>query len=436
MNTPSFSSTAFLQKRRFYTVLPVLVCPLLIVFFWLLGGGSATAATSTPVRSAGGLNLTLPVAKLKDDSHLTKMDYYRQADQDSAKHRLLAKNDPYYRLPGLNGPSDSSSAVGMTPALQRSVSGKGHVSTPSLRLHDSDRNEALVYRKLAALNVALAQKAPVTPPPTLPVTPASTPSPDVARLEHLVQTLHTRDTATDPDLRELSGMLDKIMAIQHPIRTTDTVGAVGGPGENPLPNAVPQRAVGIPADSVCLQRVAPTDTLAAATDDQNGFYAVEDPPALSSTGRVIPAVIDETVTVINNSTVPFRLLSSILVNGVLIPTGSLAYGTVQLSGERLTISIKSVQYQQNIFAVSLTVYSPDGLPGIAAPPSVTRDVAKQSADAGVQSLGLTSFDQSLGAQATAAGIQAAKNLFSKKVRLVTVTLPAGYQVLLKDNSQH
>jgi hypothetical protein len=45
------------------------------------------------------------------------------------------------------------------------------------------------------------------------------------------------------------------------------------------------------------------------------------------------------------------------------------------------------------------------------------------------------MDPSLGAQAASAGIQAAKTLISKKVKLVKVTVKAGYQVLLRDNNQ-
>jgi hypothetical protein len=40
-----------------------------------------------------------------------------------------------------------------------------------------------------------------------------------------------------------------------------------------------------------------------------------------------------------------------------------------------------------------------------------------------------------GTQATSAGIEAAKTLFSKKVKLIKVTVKAGYQVLLYDEKQ-
>ena len=77
----------------------------------------------------------------------------------------------------------------------------------------------------------------------------------------------------------------------------------------------------------------------------------------------------------------------------------------------------------------------DGLKGIYVPGAITRDVAKQSADRSLQTIGVTSLDPSLRAQAASAGIEAAKTLFSKKVKLIRVTVKADYQVLLKDEKQ-
>jgi len=42
------------------------------------------------------------------------------------------------------------------------------------------------------------------------------------------------------------------------------------------------------------------------------------------------------------------------------------------------------------------------------------------------------MDQSLKAQAMSAGVQAAKGLFSKKVKQIKVTIKAGYKILLMD----
>lgn len=422
------SSAVFLKKRRFYTVLPLLICPFLILFFWLLGGGTAVASTPAP-HTVGGLNLTLPAAKLKDISHLTKLDYYRQADQDSAKHRQLAKNDPYCRLPGLPGSTEAAAQIEESNATPTAIRVQPRHLALIPRSHDSDRNEAMVYRKLAALNTLLEKRAPATPPATLPTVSSAPVSPEVTRLEHLMQTLHTRDTSVDPDLQQLSGLLDRIKEIEHGGAASMVAGSV--PSVERPNGLATQLPVVRSSDSVAAVSLATPDSTVAASEDENGFLPEDSAGEASAVSNAIAAVVDEPVSAVNGTVVPFRLLSDIRVKGEVVPTGSLVYGTVQISGDRLAIAIRSVQYHQNIYSVSLTVYSTDGLAGIPAPSSVERDVAKQSADASIQSMGLTSFDPSIGAQATVAGIQAAKTFLSKKVRLVTVKIPAGYQVFLK-----
>ena len=77
----------------------------------------------------------------------------------------------------------------------------------------------------------------------------------------------------------------------------------------------------------------------------------------------------------------------------------------------------------------------DGLEGIYVPGSISRDAGKQSTDQAISTIGMGPPDPSIGAQAASAGIQAAKTLLSKKIKLVRVTVNAGYHVLLKDSHQ-
>jgi hypothetical protein len=48
---------------------------------------------------------------------------------------------------------------------------------------------------------------------------------------------------------------------------------------------------------------------------------------------------------------------------------------------------------------------------------------------------MLSADQSLGLQAAGAGLDAAKNLFSKKLRRLKIKLKAGYPLLLRNNNK-
>ena len=133
-------------------------------------------------------------------------------------------------------------------------------------------------------------------------------------------------------------------------------------------------------------------------------------------------------------TLKLRLLQEVFVNGQLIPQGSFVFGYATFEKERLKVNIGSIQFQNHLYPVALTVFDMDGLEGINIPGSSGREVVKQSADQGIQSVGGLSFDPSLKAQAAAAGLNVAKNLFSKKVKQVRVTVKAGYMDLLKDEN--
>jgi conjugative transposon TraM protein len=169
---------------------------------------------------------------------------------------------------------------------------------------------------------------------------------------------------------------------------------------------------------------------------RNGFYSLkEEQVASNSNSNAISAVVHETQVVVSGSAVKLRLTNEVIINGVLIPKDSFLFGTASLNGERLIIKINSIRFRNSLFPVDLSVYDLDGLAGIYIPGAITRDVARQSADRAVQDIGFSTFDPSLEVQAASAGVEVAKNLFSKKAKLVKVTVKAGYQVLLRDEKQ-
>ena len=104
-----------------------------------------------------------------------------------------------------------------------------------------------------------------------------------------------------------------------------------------------------------------------------------------------------------------------------------------MNNERLKIGFRSIRCGNSILPVALEAYDLDGLAGIYIPGSINRDAVKQSGDQAINSLGLATLDPSIGAQAASAGVQTAKTLLSHKMKLVNVTVKAGYQVLLKDD---
>jgi conjugative transposon TraM protein len=155
----------------------------------------------------------------------------------------------------------------------------------------------------------------------------------------------------------------------------------------------------------------------------------------SITANSIEAIIPETQTIAAGATIKLALSDDVTIKNVLLPAGTFLYGTASLSNERLKISISSIRFENSILPVALDVYDMDGQEGIYIPGSINQTVAKESANNAMSGMNATTIDPSIGAQAASAGIEAAKSLFSKKIRLVKMTVRAGYKVLLRDNDE-
>ncbi len=428
-------SPKMLRQRKFLLVLPLLVMPFMTLMFWSLGGGKIENTEAQPLTNKG-FNMDLPDAYLKDDKPLDKMSYYDKATSDSSKLEELMKSDPNYRkhtslnngIDGIQGDDISVSRnYARSGALMTSPYGSGI---------SQDSNEVKVYRKLAELDEAMNR---VAAPTIEPADDAATnrsentqvSTSDIDRLEQMMHSI-TKPEGEDPELKQLNGMLEKILDIQHPDRvqekirqTSETqkgqVFAVSASGEE-TPVSLLDNQVGINRSSI-------------NQSQQNGFYSLDELTLADEAQNAIQAVIHETQTLVAGSTVKLRLVNDVYINGILIPKDNLLFGEATLNGERLDIEIGNIRYQNSLFPVQLSVYDMDGMSGIYIPGAITRDVAKQSADRTIQGIGLTTIDPSLGAQAASAGIEAARNMISKKIKLVKVTVKAGYQVLLRDEKQ-
>jgi len=371
-------TAAQLRQRKFLLFLPVLIIPFLTLGFWALGGGKEAKAQAAPVK---GLNMAMPNAVLKDEKGFNKMSFYDEAQKDSLKQKEQEKNDPFF--------------------FKKTVAKDSAPSLSNLSRY-TDPNEAKVYQKLAELNKVIQQQ-PAAPPVAEQPLSGTAANPDMDRMEQLVRNMQGKND-DDTEMQRLNTMLDKIMAIQHPNAFKDT----------------PQHKK---ADTTAVQP-------ALANPVQNGFYGTGNAIDINSS-NTIKAIVAENQTLVTGATIKLLLQQDIFIKGLVVAKNSFIYGTVSLSNERLKVSISSVRAGNNILPVSLEAYDMDGLAGIYVPGSISRDVAKQSADESMNGIGLTTLDPSIGAQAASAGIQAAKSLIGKKVKLVKVTVRAGYQLLLK-----
>ena len=140
-------------------------------------------------------------------------------------------------------------------------------------------------------------------------------------------------------------------------------------------------------------------------------------------------------TVTDGQTVRLRLLEPMAVDERIIPKGSIIVGATKIQGERLNITITSIENGRMIIPVELSVYDTDGQEGIFIPNSMEVSAAKEVAANMGGSMG-SSINISSDAKAQLVSdlgkglIQGTSQYVAKKMRTVKVHLKAGYQVLL------
>jgi len=392
------------KKRRMVLALPLLLIPFLTMAFWAL---KENGPGVTKTKRLTGLNLQLPDAQLKDDGGENKLSYYEEAEKDSAKWNKEARGDLFF--PGASGDS-----------LQKQ---EAYNPFPAVGGEYRDSNEAKVYQKLAELNGHMVSQSSLSQKDTkqFPLNSASSFGGPLPLSTGQMTTMTNPPFEKDSEIDQLSGMMDRILDIQHPERVSQRL------REGTSKSA--DKFFKVDANGVGYT-MSLLDT-AGPFEMSRLFFGSGAPDSLLRQ-NAIEAVIHQTQTLVDGSIVKMRLLSDIRIEGAVITKGSFVFGKASLQGERLNIEINSLRSGSAIFPVKLVVYDLDGMLGIYVPGAIARDVAKQSGSSSLQSIELSSIDPSLKGQAASAGINAAKTLLSKKAKLVRVTLKSGYKILLKE----
>lgn len=342
-------------------VLPVFVLLLSALGFYALGGGQGAGTVSAAERKPG-INTALPGAQLQKDGPADKMGLYEKAQRDSAAEK-------------------SHSAAGAFAALGWDAA---KLNRP---VNTAVDNEKRIQERLAAINQQINQ------PPQPLRTVAAAPVADngqaeqLKQLENMLKQKQVESTAPDPQMAQLSAMLDKIKEIQNPALVPDKVRAAEV-GAVPVPD---------------------------------------------SAFKAIPALIDGNQKVAPGGVVKLVLADTVRVAGMLLQKGQLLWGACSVTNQRLLLDIKNIRLGSSIIPVNLTVFSLDGMAGIAAPEAELGAAAGQGADGALQGMQFLSGDYSLGSQAAVAGISAAKGLLGKKAKRIRVKLHGGQQVLLRLN---
>jgi hypothetical protein len=356
------------RRRKFLLVMPAIVFCFATLLFWALGGGQNGQAQAA---TAKGLNMKLPSAIIAADQTGDKMSFYDQAHADSLKKQQLRKADPYTQ----NNPDSLSRLAGANPGSAFSTGpsafgGAGYGGSNS----SPAENEARINQRLAQLQAVVNKPQPVSQQVTKPINTVSNPP------------LKPTTAAEDPEMKQMNGMLEKILDIQHPerVKAADKIG-----------------------NTVTVKKF-----------------------------RAIPAVIDGTQKIVQGTVICLKLTDTVTLGGQLYAKGQRIYGSGTLSNQRYTLNIKSIHVGYNFYPVDLTVFDQtDGLEGISVPEAITGDALRDGATSGMENMDIMSFDPSMTAQLTTAGVNTAKGLFGKKVKQVKGKLKDGHALLLRDNQE-
>ncbi|NII26164.1 conjugative transposon protein TraM [Pseudoflavitalea sp. X16] len=435
------------NKTKLLLAAPLVVIPFCALFFHALGGGKGTG-DKQQAEQPKGLNTYLPSPKIKD-TRQDKLSLYEIDEKDSAskqkQHRgsldLFEMETP--PIPGEAVHDEQTADIDPYGRVTNPFSSGGASENRRRRGNRAEMAEQPadeLERKLNVLRCSLQHDTSNQPEPA---EPADEPTPQndavFKQLDAAMAAIKDGTDGGQPDreLGMMSGMLDKILDIQHPDRVKNRL------EKQTTSENKGMRVAAISTPSLIdplLQATDPSTTrYSVSTKPQqvDGFYELGD-PAQAGTDAVpsIAAVVHGTQTLVNGASLEIRLDQDVYVRGQLIPKGTSLHGKCSLSGERLQVSFNIIRHGQLLFPVDLEAYGLDGIPGIRIPGSITRDAAKQGTNEAIQAIGLSTMDPSLTAQATAAGLDAAKTLLTKKVKLVKVTVKTDCPLLLRDGTKN
>lgn len=156
--------------------------------------------------------------------------------------------------------------------------------------------------------------------------------------------------------------------------------------------------------------------------------------------NTIRACVAEDQTVTTGARIKLRLLEPLQVGTVLIPVNTPLYGSVRIEGQRMTVSVNSIESGGNILPVELAAHDMDGQAGLFVPNTAERTAMKEAAaniGAGFgSSISFTSSAaQQLAMDLTRGVLSGGSQYLAAKMREVKVAVKANYQLLLISKKQ-
>jgi conjugative transposon TraM protein len=422
-------SQAELLKRR-----KMIIMPLFFLIFgsvmWLIFAPSKKNAEQTAGQS--GFNAEIPTPKdegiYSDKRTAYEQEAQRQREQD--KLRSLQDFSSMFENAeqgeGQLSPVFTPAEFYETPEQSGSNGSKGSSSRSTIQssataYQDINRQLGSFYEEPASEADEGAQLA----------------------LEQRIQELESRleeKSAADQQLELIEksyAIAAKYMPQQNQQAEQETPAAVGTKDK-----VVVQPVSGVRHNVVSLLSVPMSDAefIEAFSQPRNmGFITAAGNEGVTDK-NTIRACVYQTVTLTTGKELQIRLLEPMRAGNVFIPANTIITGVCRIGGERMEITINSIQYAGSIIPVELQVYDLDGQRGISVPNSdevkAAKEIASQMAQSAGSSITITDDAGSqLAADLGKSVIQGASQYVSKKMSEVKVTVKANYGILLLPKTQ-
>src|SRR5690606_19553677 len=145
-------------------------------------------------------------------------------------------------------------------------------------------------------------------------------SADLDRLGQMMQTLDEQGKE-DPEMRQIDEMLEKVLDIQHPDRVKSRIKQYSKEKKG----EVLAISTGLVDEHISLMKngsdmeKADSEPFSEVIDAPQGFHSIDDPIRNHEASNAIEAVVHETQTLLDGSTVKLRILNDVFINGILIP---------------------------------------------------------------------------------------------------------------------
>lgn len=175
-------------------------------------------------------------------------------------------------------------------------------------------------------------------------------------------------------------------------------------------------------------------TLSASNDETRSFTTAVGCKR-QNFKNTIAACVASDQSVMDGQSVKLRTLEPMWVGNSLLPKNTPIIGRARLQGERLEISIESIEALGCIMEVELSVYDSDGQEGINIPNSLESDALKEiGANMGSTVGSSINISTDIGAQLVSdvgkGLLNGVSQYLTKKIREVKVHLKAGHKVML------